>query len=348
LQKKHYLLALIFALVTGMVIAALPQTKAHNDGTSNVYIYIEPHIIPAPASFPGGMYVEVWIDSPDTWDDTTSGIVGYALSVRVDPRYIDVFNAQKGQPQQPTSGGADPGGFLELYLVRNGHNTYGFFGWEINYPTDFYVGDIDATTGTMLDISEIIRGYGTLGLGAGGGPYKLCELLLLAKTADPSVIDLFGPPRPPDIIGNPMYLTVDGTWHEAEVVTDGAYVAETPDAMYFDCSAGYDPATPIGTDWHELWPTFCQWWTLESWDDNGDGVLDESDQIDLVQIVPATGDIIWGHVDWVNPDPVAGDGKADLIITVKPEVPEFPLGLEVIMAFALMAPLIYLWRRKRW
>jgi hypothetical protein len=246
---------------------------------------------------------------------------------------------------------------LENYLVRHGHNYYDdmFFMWVVDYPTDFYIGDLDPATGTILDISEIIRGYGTLGLGAGGGPYNLCQLLFVDadgdSTTDPSVIDLFGPPRPledPPLKIYPMYLTVDGTWHDC-VVTDGAYIDETPNAMYFDVGgSGFDPASPIGTDWHELYPTYCQWWTLESWEDNTDGVLSESDQIDLVQIDPATGDTIWGHVEWLNPDPVPGDGKADLIIEVKPEVPEYPLGLELIMAFALMTPLIYLWRRKRW
>jgi hypothetical protein len=361
MQKKYYLAVLTFALVIGMAVAALSQAKAHSDGTSNVYVYIDPHPI---AGSSAGVLVNVYIDAPDAWDDTADGIVGWALSVRVDPTVLTVhpIGARKSPPTQASLTGPPPpypGGFLENYLVRHGHNYYDdmFFMWVVDYPTDFYIGDLDPATGTILDISEIIRGYGTLGLGAGGGPYNLCQLLFVDadgdSTTDPSVIDLFGPPRPledPPLKINPMYLTVDGTWHDC-VVTDGAYIDETPDKMYFDVGgSGFDPASPIGTDWHELYPTYCQWWTLESWEDNSgepDGVLDESDQIDLVQIDPATGDTIWGHVDWLNPDPVPGDGKADLIITVKPDVPEYPLGLELIMAFALMTPLIYLWRRKR-
>jgi outer membrane protein assembly factor BamB len=43
---------------------------------------------------------------------------------------------------------------------------------------------------------------------------------------------------------------------------------------------------PIGTEWHELYPTFSQYYDINSWEDtNGDGKLSASDQIDL-------------HLDW--------------------------------------------------
>ena len=38
----------------------------------------------------------------------------------------------------------------------------------------------------------------------------------------------------------------------------------------------------------------------------------------------------------------------DGMIGQPPAVPEFPLGIEIIMIIALLTPIIYLWRRKRW
>jgi len=247
---------------------------------------------------------------------------------------------------------AEPGGFLEKYLVRHGYNYWDsmFFQWIVDWQTSWNVGDSDPATGTILDISEQIIAYGTLGTGAGGGPYTLCQLVMLDADGDaftdPSVIDLFGPPRPPVIVENPMYLTVDGTWHEAEVVTDGAYVAETPEKVYMDSYATYDPLSPITSNWHELWPNVCPEWHLTSWDDNIDVGLSESDQIDMEPIAPP-GDLTWYHVDWVNPAPVPGDGKADLILTKKPPTPEFPIGINLLMLLTLTLPLAYLWRLRR-
>jgi hypothetical protein len=196
--------------------------------------------------------------------------------------------------------------------------------------------------------------------GAGGNPFwggntaALCKLefITVSETLE-SLIDLMGPGNATEQVVDGLDVSCKYTDAAGNVYTvepdDGYYVAEV-DTMYFDSTgAGYDPASPIGSDWHELAPIHCQWWTLESWDDNGDGVLDESDQIDLVQTSgTAPGSVVWGHVTWLNPSPTPGDGHADLIIDVKPDVPEFPLGLELIMAFALMTPLIYLWRRKGW
>lgn len=345
MEKKYCLLILVFIFMLGTTAASLLPVKSHPNPTG-VNIYVDPHIIPGTT---GGMIVKVSIDSPAGWDDTANGIVGWALSVRVDPRVLTVYLARKGQPQQPTAGGADPGGFLELFLVRGGYNTYDWLlGWTINTPTDFYVGDIDATTGTILDISEIIRGYGTLGVGAGGGPYTLCELIFIDADGDaltdPSVIDLFGPPRPPIIEIEPMWLGVDGVWHSADVVTDGYYIGETPDITMFELIS---TASVIGSTWHEVWPEPCREWTIDSHEDTNDnGQLDESEQIDMTLL--ETGYKAWYHVEWVNPDPVAGDGKADLIVKFKEPYPEFPLGLEIIMMIAAAIPIIYIWRSRKW
>ncbi|MFH1372955.1 MAG: hypothetical protein ABII79_04090 [bacterium] len=64
---------------------------------------------------------------------------------------------------------------------------------------------------------------------------------------------------------------------------------------------GYEPGdgSPIGTNWHELWPNYCENWVCSSWVDNGDGILSYCDTIDFVHI--PTGRKIWEHVEVVTP-----------------------------------------------
>jgi hypothetical protein len=53
-----------------------------------------------------------------------------------------------------------------------------------------------------------------------------------------------------------------------------------PPPKYLHAKGGLiDLAHPQGTDWHELYPVFCTNYTLDKWEDNGDGVLSPCDQI---------------------------------------------------------------------
>jgi hypothetical protein len=74
------------------------------------------------------------------------------------------------------------------------------------------------------------------------------------------------------------------------------------------------PNNPIGTTWHELYPTYSTTWLLSSWVDNGDGYLSPSDQIDMNE----PGWLVWFHVDQVTvtihftfKDPDTGTGEAE-------------------------------------
>jgi hypothetical protein len=53
---------------------------------------------------------------------------------------------------------------------------------------------------------------------------------------------------------------------------------------------GYLPPSgdPTGTKWHELYPMFCENWTLTNWTDNGDGVLSYCDTLDFTHDVIST------------------------------------------------------------
>ncbi len=68
----------------------------------------------------------------------------------------------------------------------------------------------------------------------------------------------------------------------------------------FDTS-GYRPSmgSPVGTNWHELWPNYCDYWICSSWRDNGDGVLSYCDTIDFTHV--PSGRKIWEHVELVMP-----------------------------------------------
>jgi len=64
-----------------------------------------------------------------------------------------------------------------------------------------------------------------------------------------------------------------------------------------------EPLDPLGTQWHQLFPYYSQRYQLTSWEDNGDGVLSPSDQIDMVlkdEEGNPTTDTSWYHIDSVT------------------------------------------------
>jgi hypothetical protein len=59
-----------------------------------------------------------------------------------------------------------------------------------------------------------------------------------------------------------------------------------------------DRASPVGTTWHELVPSFCEGpFTMTSWDDNGDGMLSPSDQFIMEN---ASGFYFDYHLDYIT------------------------------------------------
>jgi hypothetical protein len=55
------------------------------------------------------------------------------------------------------------------------------------------------------------------------------------------------------------------------------------DTTYFDATNSIiDRSNPVGTQWHELYPNFCQSpYTILAWADNGNGYLDSCDVIEM-------------------------------------------------------------------
>ena len=98
---------------------------------------------------------------------------------------------------------------------------------------------------------------------------------------------------------------------------------------------------PIGTVWHMIYPDYCKEFVITSWEDNGNGVFDVSDQFDFEFF--GEGELKWAHLDSVT---------TDIILSQKGEpeepTPEFPLGLEIMMMLAAAIPIVYIWRTRKW
>ncbi len=97
---------------------------------------------------------------------------------------------------------------------------------------------------------------------------------------------------------------------------------------------------PIGTAWHQIYPDYCREFVITSHvDTDGDGALDPSEQFDF-EYLDEEGVVYWAHLDSIT---------TDLILSFKekiPDVPEFPLGIGLILAIVPMVPVIYLWRKR--
>jgi len=319
MKKKLCLTLLALAFTVGTVVAALPPVKA----IDQVRFYVSPTIITSKTT---AFAVDVWIDSPAAWDNTPSGIVGYALSVRVDPRVLEVRGARK-----------TPGmlGFLESFLTYYGYDFQG-------YTTSFLVGTPDKVTGTTPDASEYISGYKTLGVGAGGSAKLMQFLFYPLKPTSPSPIDITGRPVLGILEFMAIYTTPDGVDHYVDLMDDGWYVSQTTGVIYLDVVNSFEPTNPVGSTWHEILPTWCNQYTLTSWlDDNSNGVLDVPDRVALTKDTT----VIWWQVDWINPTPTSGDAKWDLIMITA--VPEFPLGIEILLVIAPAIPIVYVWRTRK-
>ena len=150
-------------------------------------------------------YVIVDIESPIAWDNTANGIVGWVLSVHVDPNVLEFY----------LSG---------AYTGTVGYFLYDFVGWyefPPYYEPQPFVEIVPPWNDTK--VGELILGYGTLGVGAGGSSgtpgwygeeYGLCRLRLksLSETAH-TLIDIY----------NAYWVDTNGTQHAFDVVDDGHY-----------------------------------------------------------------------------------------------------------------------------
>ena len=112
-------------------------------------------------------------------------------------------------------------------------------------------------------------------------------------------------------------------------------------------------ADPVCTDWVEIYPLAGREWHLSSVEEPWDPPLKASDQIDMTS-PEHPGEVWWFHVDEIweilhDPTPGAPDPySVTMILSFKyKEVPEFPLGVGLMMMLAPAIPIVYLWRTRK-
>lgn len=108
------------------------------------------------------------------------------------------------------------------------------------------------------------------------------------------------------------------------------------------CCTTEDMEPPIGSKWHQIWMSefYSLTFTITSWEDtDGSGSFTPSDQFDFEYDFDP-GVPHWAHLDAVS---------TDIIVTPTdpPPVPEFPLGIGLLMLLAPIVPLAYLWRLRK-
>jgi hypothetical protein len=87
-------------------------------------------------------------------------------------------------------------------------------------------------------------------------------------------------------------------------------------------------------------------YSINGWTDtNATGGLNSGDSISMLNAT--SGGTDYFDVLFGNIAPTSNDGRNDLILKKKPPVvPEFPLGIELLIAIAPMIAIVYLWRTR--
>jgi hypothetical protein len=267
-RGKKYVLMLTLTVLLVTIIPYVPPVKSGS--TVKVYVAPEfPNYVPQNTTGTN-IYMNVYIESPPEWyDSNETGIVGWAMTIKV--------NASVLEPM--TIYGATGGYWLFDFADTKGGGT------SLQKTTN-------KTTGEFYEASEQILGWQTHpfnGSGAGGNG-KLCRLRYKVLDEDAwTLIDLGYPSAGSDFIT--FYYYVGFVKHEADIIIDGNY--NQPPFMYMHSVGSLiDLSSPVGTSWHELYPTYCTGYTIADWTDNGDGNLSSCDYIQL--------GTDWYHVEYVT------------------------------------------------
>jgi len=310
MRKKNCLIALlILAFPLSMALASVPVQASP---TTKFYVAMPPEGY-FPGQAPGG-FVQV-----DVMIETSENVLAWTFDLSWNPAAL-YLGYWVGFPPPGYWLYSLEGGFLSGWCTANS--------WTPG--TTYLEGTIDQEAGIITATSCGVNSWTELPPelpGPTGTGVLVTFYFTTMSATEPSWIN----------ITKAEYGTKVATYN-VDYTLPGFY-NPPPGTTAFDALGMYNPASPIGSDWHELWPTYCQTYSMESFEDNGDGELSPSDQIDM-DLSPG-GEKFWYHVEWVNPTPVANDGKPDLIVIEKPVVPEFPLGS--VAPIALIAVVAYIW-----
>lgn len=233
--RKFILVVLMLTLATFAVLNV--PVRSHTDPTPYVKVWLRDPVdgdnIFDVKPYPTPTFVEVWIDTPLEWRDTPSGIVGWTVSLQVDPTIVEPLSALQW-PDTDFDGTSN--GFLGWFLSEYGYNWMG-------YSVAFLVGGIDKSAGIIREAAEAILGFETLGKGAGGGPYPLMKFVIRTNASVTDITTAYSPLT----IFDAYFTTVDGVKHPVDIVEGGHY--GSPPIPEFPLGLGIimmlTPAIPI-------------------------------------------------------------------------------------------------------
>jgi len=203
-KRNLMLIYLIMSILFSLTMINVP-VKAQD--TVKVYIVPEP-----PAYIPGEpvgtlFFVNVYIESPAAWYDTTNGIVGWAMSIKVDPAVLEP---------------------MSVYAANFGYWLFDFVDLEYAGGTSL-LKTVNKTTGEFYEVSEQILSWETPPINShgAGGNGLLCKLRYksLNETAY-TLIDLGYPSESSEFIT--FYYYVGFVKHEADIVVDAHYNQPPP------------------------------------------------------------------------------------------------------------------------
>jgi len=105
-----------------------------------------------------------------------------------------------------------------------------------------------------------------------------------------------------------------------------------------------EPLVPgIGSTWHMIYPDYCRTFTITNHEDTDtDGYIDPSEQFAFTFDDDPEVILHWAHLDTVTTDIIISQKP----IPPEPTVPEFPLGIGVLMSLVALIPVIYVWRTR--
>lgn len=102
--------------------------------------------------------------------------------------------------------------------------------------------------------------------------------------------------------------------------------------------------TPTSTNWVEEYPTFGNVWHLTAWTDNDDTVLGAGDHTDMTPTAPP-GETL-GNCPVIQVWECFADPDTYAFMIFLGPVPEFPLGIGVVLGLAPAILVIYIWRTR--
>ncbi|MBS7281500.1 MAG: hypothetical protein KIH09_16915 [Candidatus Freyarchaeota archaeon] len=177
----------------------------------------------------------------------------------------------------------------------------------------------------------------------GDGYLSACDQIDMTNTQTGDVVwfhvrEIIPPdPLPPQL--RQMILDVKYWFQVDEVTVDMTLSPPEPPGpqIFVDYKCGYwtfDPKKPICTKWNQIDPELgpVRSLHLTSWEDNGNGVLDPSDIIDMTPLFPNAGPVEYYHVDFISIS-LKLTPKPSPPVVPPPPFPEGPVYLESALSY---------------